>query len=116
MILDGMELSPDGHELADDYETEDQSELAHYAAWVTLENDRLRGKMERYKWTPAKQALPHQDEWVLVWADGAVNCMAYVVDRERFEDWTNPAFPNVHPDLITHWMPLPPEPEDQDND
>jgi len=49
MILDGMELSPDGHELADDYETEDQSELAHYAAWVTIENERLRGEVERLR-------------------------------------------------------------------
>ena len=49
MILDGMTLDEDGQQLADDYETEDQSELAYYAAWMTIENEQLREALNMYQ-------------------------------------------------------------------
>jgi hypothetical protein len=49
MILDGMTLDDDGQQLADDYASEDQDELAYYAAWVTTENERLRGEVKRLR-------------------------------------------------------------------
>ena len=54
-------------------------------------------------WISVKDKLPDNTEWVLVYADGAINCMAYVKNRGTFEDWTYPENPNVVPELITHW-------------
>ena len=60
------------------------------------------------KWQPIETA-PEEGEWALVYADGAVNC-AYVRRDYLPDDWTMPDCPNVQPESVTHWMPLPEPP------
>ena len=63
-------------------------------------------------WISVEDKLPNGDgEWVLIYADGAINCMGY--DKERgFTDWTfnNSGCHNIVIENITHWMPLPKNP------
>ena len=56
-------------------------------------------------WMPISEA-PEEGAWVLVNADGAVNC-AFVKRGCLPEDWTDPQAPNISPQLVTHWMPIP---------
>lgn len=60
------------------------------------------------KWQRLETA-PADGEWALVYADGAVNCM-FVKRGELPDDWTRPDCPNVMPEYVTHWMPLPKPP------
>jgi len=48
--------------------------------------------------------------WVLVYADGAVNCMAY--SEGLWKDWTKSQCHNIVVQDITHWMPLPENPSE----
>lgn len=64
------------------------------------------------KWISVKERLPEETEWVLVYQDGAMNCMAFNKKTKAFEDWIEAKCLNVIPEFITHWMPLPPKPED----
>ena len=63
------------------------------------------------KWISVKDRMPPQNEcWVLVYADGAMGCMAY--HNGKWKDWSNATTPNINVDDITHWMPLPEPPVD----
>jgi len=62
------------------------------------------------KWRPIETA-PEKGAWALVYADGAINC-AYVQHGKLPDDWTLPQSPNVIPQYVTHWMPLPPPPKE----
>lgn len=63
-------------------------------------------------WIPISERLPDPGYcWVLVYADGAMNCMAW--HDGAWHDWTNAQAHNIFPDEITHWMPLPSAPEDK---
>ena len=53
---------------------------------------------------------PDKSIWVLVYADGAVNCMAY--SGGQWKDWTNAQLHNIVIEDITHWMRLPDSPID----
>jgi len=63
-------------------------------------------------WIACSERLPDESRphegYVLVWADGAVDCLAFY--KGQFVNWTNPESPNVYPEYITHWMPIPPSP------
>lgn len=60
------------------------------------------------EWQPIETA-PAEGVWALVYADGAMNC-AFVQQGKRPDDWTRPSCPNVMPEQVTHWMPLPKAP------
>ncbi|OGC94038.1 MAG: hypothetical protein A2W25_11695 [candidate division Zixibacteria bacterium RBG_16_53_22] len=55
-------------------------------------------------WISMKNRLPESPAWVLVYASGAMNCMAY---DGGWKDWTAAQAHNIAIDDITHWMPLP---------
>lgn len=59
------------------------------------------------EWIDVNEKLPLKTEWVLVFADGAVNCMAW--NNGRWENWGECC--NVIIGEITHWMPLPEPPK-----
>jgi len=60
-------------------------------------------------WISVDDRLPAEDKcWVLVFAGGAINCMAYY--RGEWDDWCMAQSPNIHTEDITHWMPLPAPP------
>lgn len=64
------------------------------------------------EWISVKDRLPcgaDESEWVLVYADGAINCMGYT--NRGFSDWTYAKAHNIAIDDITHWMPLPEPPK-----
>jgi hypothetical protein len=66
-----------------------------------------QGKM---KWISVKDRLPNpKGDWVLVYADGAINCMGYD-EKNGFSDWTYARACNINIDSITYWMPLPDPP------
>lgn len=61
-------------------------------------------------WIPVTERMPVAPNlWVLVYADGSVNCMAW--SRGRWNRWAcsedDPLF-NVTPSEITHWHELRP--------
>lgn len=59
-------------------------------------------------WISIKDRLPHDPDWVLVVADGAINCMGF--QHGKFSDWNHCPNNNVFCEDITHWMPLPERP------
>jgi thioesterase domain-containing protein len=61
------------------------------------------------QWISVKDRVPEKTEWCLVFADGAMNCMAWNSMDDEWQDWTLPKAPNIT-DTITHWMPLPKPP------
>ena len=73
---------------------------------------RLRKEVAKLRklaeWRPIETA-PSEGAWALVSACGAVNC-AYVELGKIPRDLTNPSCPNVNPQWVTHWMPLPKPP------
>jgi len=67
------------------------------------------------EWTSIEDKLPPDDNcWVLVYANGAINCMAYF--KSEWRRWScsedDPLF-NIRQEDITHWMPLPPAPHNK---
>ena len=61
------------------------------------------------QWIAVTDKLPWLDCWVLVYAHGAMNCMAYYDGQWR--DWVGMTMSNIVISEITHWMPLPKPPE-----
>lgn len=59
-------------------------------------------------WIACSERLPNKVEWCLVFADGAMNCMAF--NNGNWEDWVSAALPNIRAGDVTHWMPLPAAP------
>ena len=74
------------------------------------------------EWINVKALLPdnieddeNAVEWVLVWANGAMNCMMY----SRTNGFYDPCYRssnNIIIHEITHWRPLPPPPREDDPD
>ena len=64
------------------------------------------------KWISVKERLPDDSSWVLVYADGAMNCMAF--SKGKWVDWTLSSAGNIVISDITHWMPLPDRPVNED--
>lgn len=61
------------------------------------------------QWISVEDELPPSDNcWVLVYADGAINCMGY--SDGQWGDWTYAKAHNIAIGEITHWMPLPEAP------
>ena len=60
-------------------------------------------------WIRVDERLPEEGgRWVLVYADGAMGCLAWT--NKGWEDWTQQGVPNINIHSITHWMPLPDRP------
>jgi len=64
------------------------------------------------EWISVKERLPNKTSWVLVCADGAINCMAWNAEKRQWEDWTLPQAPNVIIPFITHWAEIEPPKEE----
>ena len=64
-----------------------------------------RAEPQSNGWKSANESLPEGHAWVLVYADGAIDCMGYSPDK-GFEDWTEQQAPNVNISEITHWKEL----------
>lgn len=60
------------------------------------------------KWISVKDKLPESPAWVLVYSDGAMNCMWYY--RGKWSDPTGAQGHNIVMADISHWMPLPDRP------
>jgi len=60
------------------------------------------------EWISVEDELPKEQSWVLVYADGAMNCMAYY--KGEWKEWTSAQAHNIVIGSITHWMPLPDKP------
>jgi len=63
------------------------------------------------EWIPVKERMPDDPSWVLVYADGAINCMGF--HKGQWRDWTMPQAGNIVIGSITHWMPLPDGPSEE---
>jgi hypothetical protein len=64
-----------------------------------------RAEPQSNGWKSANESLPEGHAWVLVYAEGAIDCMGYSPDK-GFEDWTEQQAPNVNISEITHWKEL----------
>lgn len=64
----------------------------------------------RNPWISVKDRLPIKERWVIVVADGAMNCAWY--DKKRgWHNGFNERPKNIRIEEITHWMPLPNPPQ-----
>ena len=64
----------------------------------------------RNPWISVKDRLPIKERWVIVVADGAMNCAWY--DKKRgWHNGFNERPKNIRIEEITHWMPLPTPPK-----
>ena len=61
------------------------------------------------EWISVDDRLPECDKWVLACGDGAMMTMGFIDGQWR--DMIKSAFPNVTPESVTHWMPLPEPPK-----
>ena len=81
-----------------------RAKLTRHQAEAML-NEHAKLKREN-DWKVIGDALPKDPEWVLVYADGAIACRAYV--DEQFQDWEGCSAPGVVLSDITHWKELHP--------
>jgi hypothetical protein len=93
-----------------------RKEYGHLAieAWNNRERSWLEKKPaapapDSGGWISVNESLPKDHAWVLVFADGAVNCMGYTPGK-GFEDWVMQQAPNIVTSEITHWRELPGSP------
>ncbi len=64
----------------------------------------------RNPWISVKDRLPIKERWVIVVADGAMNCAWY--DKKRgWHNGFNERPKNIRIEEITHWVPLPTPPK-----
>ena len=61
------------------------------------------------KWIPVKERLPEKRKWVLC------RCEANITEVLRYEnnEWYHDPRHVYYFDFVTHWMPLPPIPEEE---
>ena len=67
------------------------------------------GQASREQWISVDERLPIEEKWVLVIADGAMNC-AWYNDQRGWDNGFNERPKNIRIEEITHWMPLPSPP------
>lgn len=107
----GMIMLADGRELVilPDFDTSRRAEALLHGNRVSLgfppHGDSSSIVQNTYVWLPIDTA-PKEGVWALVYAGGAINC-AFVEAGKLPDDWTDPSCPNVLPEDVTHWMPLP---------
>ena len=62
-------------------------------------------------WISVEDRLPSEDDnWCLVYADGAINCMMHRGGGVFYDATYSPCH-NISIEDITHWMPLPEPPK-----
>ena len=67
---------------------------------------RAYGDERAGQWVSVEERLPGSASWVLVCADGALNCLWFFNGS-----WREPTPDNIVVSDITHWQPLPEPPE-----
>jgi hypothetical protein len=65
-------------------------------------------------WISVKEKLPEGNDWVLVCSDKVMNCVMYSSEYGFF-DATYASGNNIYIPGITHWMPLPELPIEENN-
>ena len=60
-------------------------------------------------WISVDEQLPTSPAWVLVYANGAMNCMFFY--NNEWQDPTIAKAHNIDISSISHWMPLPEPPD-----
>ena len=63
------------------------------------------------QWIKCENKLPQEQAWVLVFENGAMNCLMFRPDDGFFAPSGSSAL-NIYIPEITHWMELPEEPKD----
>ena len=61
------------------------------------------------RWIPVTERLPEDDDDVLIMSSGSINMGYYSVCNEYWADYINGYY-----DDVTHWMPLPERPEEDE--
>lgn len=62
------------------------------------------------EWISVEERLPKKQSWVLVYCDGAVRCWGF----DPKYGWCDGDHRDPPPiNRITHWMEIPPDPEEQ---
>lgn len=88
-----MMIHPDGH----------RCDCGYDAALTSLKS------LEGQGWISVDERLPIKEKWVIVIADGAMNCAWY--DEQRgWHNGFNERPRNIRIEDITHWQPLPSAP------
>lgn len=107
-IREALEMYSDaeGCEIDDDgIETVEDGSMAHkmFLALTSLKS------LEGQGWISVDERLPIKEKWVIVIADGAMNCAWY--DEQRgWHNGFNERPRNIRIEDITHWQPLPSAP------
>lgn len=80
---------------------EGSTKIVLLAAASTIED------LQKDGWLSVGDALPLQSEWVLVFADGAMNCLLFDAYEQRFRDPTYAPCQNISISAISYWRHLP---------
>ncbi len=67
--------------------------------------------INQQEWIPVNVTMPPAGKWVLVCADGAMNCMWWT--GQKWEDILITQNHNIIIPNISHWMHLPASPNDK---
>jgi len=93
---DDIKLSDDGTEIEINYSWDNNGNK-----YITVKTEDILNLIGKSRWRDVREELPKDPEWVLVYADRAMNCVVYT--GGRFKDLTNV----IDIEKITHWQPLP---------
>ena len=66
---------------------------------------------EQQRWIPVTERLPEDDDDVLIMSSGSISMGYYSVYNEYWADYIN-----VYNSDVTHWMPLPEPPKEEENE
>lgn len=63
------------------------------------------------KWISVKERLPEEeDEYIVYYGESIVTTLMYIPSEKRFYGWDQYPLPE---DVVTHWMPLPKAPKEE---
>lgn len=77
--------------------------------FCVAQGEELARLKARQRWIPVKEGLPEDDDDVLIMSSGSRSMGYYSVCNEYWADYIN-----VYYDDVTHWMPLPEAPKEEE--
>ena len=77
--------------------------------FCVAQGEELSKLKAQQRWIPVTERLPEDDDDVLIMSSGSISMGYYSVCNEYWADYIN-----VYYDDVTHWMPLPERPEEDE--
>ena len=79
--------------------------------FCVAQGEELSRLKAQQRWIPVTERLPEDDDDVLIMSSGSISMGYYSTYNEYWADYIN-----VYDDNVTHWMPLPEPPKEDENE